>query len=56
MARIAGVNIPNEKRIVIALTYVFGIGMARARDIVKSLNIDPNTRTKDLSEEIINKL
>ncbi|SRR6056297_2192641 len=56
MARIAGVNIPNEKIIVIALTYVFGIGMARARDIVKSLNIDPNTRTKDLSEEIINKL
>jgi len=56
MARIAGVNIPNEKRIVISLTYVFGIGLTTAENILEKLNINPNTRTKDLTEDELNKL
>ena len=49
--RIAGVIIPQNKRIEIALTYIYGIGATRAEDILKQANIDPNTRAKDLSEE-----
>lgn len=56
MARIAGVNIPNDKRIVISLTYVFGIGNTRAEKILDQLKIDRNIKTKDLSEEDLNKL
>jgi small subunit ribosomal protein S13 len=49
MARIAGVNIPNEKRIEIALTYIFGIGLKTSQKILTDLKIDPNIRTKDLT-------
>lgn len=55
MARIAGVNIPNNKRFVIALTYIFGIGKTRAESICKELSIDFNIRTSDLDEEMISK-
>ena len=51
MARLAGVDLPREKRIEIALTYIFGIGPAVANDIIKVTGIDPNTRVKNLSEE-----
>ena len=51
MARIAGVNLPNEKRVEIALTYIFGIGKSRAEKILKDLKLDPNTRVKNLNEE-----
>ena len=51
MARIAGVNIPDEKRIEIALTYVYGIGPSTSRKILKTLDIDTNVRTKELSSE-----
>jgi len=51
MARIAGVNLPNEKRVEIALTYIFGIGKSRAEKILKDLKLDPNTCVKNLSEE-----
>lgn len=56
MPRIAGINIPNEKRIVVALTYVHGIGLTTSEKVLKELNIDANIRTKDLSEEDVNKL
>jgi small subunit ribosomal protein S13 len=54
MARIAGVNIPSDKRIVIALTYVQGVGLTTSKKILAQTNIDPNSRTKDLSDDQIN--
>lgn len=56
MARIAGVDLPAEKRIEAALPYIFGIGRSRAREILAKCQMDPNTRTKNLTEEQINKL
>ncbi len=50
MARIAGTNIPNEKRIEVALTYVHGIGLTSSHKILEKLKLDPNTRVKDLTE------
>ena len=55
MARIAGVDIPNNKRIEIALTYIYGIGKKSANDILVTTGINPDTRTKDLSESEIAK-
>ncbi|MCD6494719.1 30S ribosomal protein S13 [Candidatus Bipolaricaulota bacterium] len=51
MARIAGVNLPNDKRIEIGLTYIFGIGPARATDIIEKTGISPDVRGKDLTEK-----
>ena len=56
MARIAGVDIPPAKRVVIAMTYIHGIGNTTAGKIVKNANVDPNKRTKDLSEEEVARL
>ncbi len=56
MIRIAGINLPDEKRIEIALTYVYGIGPSTSRKLLKQLDIDANTRTKELSAEDANKL
>ena len=56
MARIAGVDIPREKRIEIALTYIFGIGRSKSNEILKNTGIDPDKRTKDLSDEEVNKI
>jgi small subunit ribosomal protein S13 len=56
MARIAGVDIPREKRIEIALTYIFGIGPTTAKKILKATSINPDTRVKDLTEEEAQKL
>ncbi|PLX25473.1 30S ribosomal protein S13 [Candidatus Parcubacteria bacterium] len=56
MARISGVNIPNDKRAEIALTYIYGIGLTTAKKILNELKIDLSTRVKDLSEEDLNKL
>lgn len=56
MARIAGVNIPNEKRIEASLPYIYGIGLSLSKKILAACHIDPNKRTKDLSEGEINKL
>lgn len=56
MARISGVNLPNEKRIEIALTYIFGIGLATSQKILSSLKIDPNIRVKDMIETDIEKI
>ena len=51
MARIAGIDLPREKRIEIGLTYVYGIGLSTSRKILKATGINPDTRVKDLSEE-----
>ncbi len=56
MARIAGVDIPPQKRVVISLTYITGIGNTTAEKVVKNANIDPNRRTKDLSEDEVGRL
>lgn len=54
MARIAGVNIPSDKRVVIALTYVQGVGLTTSKKVLAQTNIDENLRTKDLSDDQIN--
>ena len=56
MARIAGVDIPREKRLVISLTYVFGIGRSTAEQICEATGISESTRTRDLTDEEINKI
>jgi small subunit ribosomal protein S13 len=56
MARIAGVDVPREKRVEIALTYVFGIGLPNSLKILAQTNINPDTRVRDLTEEQVNRL
>ncbi|MEK7075335.1 MAG: 30S ribosomal protein S13 [Patescibacteria group bacterium] len=56
MARIAGINIPNEKRIEASLPYIYGIGMSLSKKILKATGVDGNKRTKDLTETELNKL
>lgn len=56
MARIAGVDIPREKRIEIALTYIFGIGLTRSREVLARTGVNPDTRVKNLTEAEIAKL
>ena len=56
MARIAGVDIPNEKRIVISLTYIFGIGLSTSKKILAACEINEDTRTKNLTEEELFKI
>jgi small subunit ribosomal protein S13 len=56
MARIAGVDIPREKRVEISLTYVFGIGLPTSQKILAQTNINPDTRVRDLTEEQVNRL
>lgn len=56
MARIAGVDIPNSKRIEIALTYIYGIGRTSANKILEKTGVDPDIRAKDLTEEDVAKL
>lgn len=56
MARIAGVDLPRDKRIEIALTYIFGIGLTLSKEILAKTGINPDTRTRDLTEEEVSKL
>ncbi len=56
MARIAGVDLPREKRVEIGLTYVYGIGLSSSQKILKVAGINPDTRVKDLSDEDVNKI
>ena len=56
MARIAGVDIPREKRLEISLTYIFGIGLTTSQTICASLELDPNTKVSNLTEDEINKI
>jgi len=56
MARISGVDIPNEKRVEIGLTYIYGIGRSRSNEILQKTGINPDTRCKDLTEDDVAKL
>ncbi|MCI5810750.1 MAG: 30S ribosomal protein S13 [Clostridiales bacterium] len=56
MARIAGVDLPREKRVEIGLTYIYGIGRKLSNDILKASGINPDTRVKDLTDDEISKL
>lgn len=50
MARIAGVDLPRDKRVEIGLTYIYGIGLTRSKEVLKATGVDPDTRVKDLSD------
>ena len=56
MARISGVDLPREKRIEIALTYIYGIGRKTASDIIAATGVDPDLRVKDMTEDDVSKL
>jgi small subunit ribosomal protein S13 len=56
MARIAGVDLPREKRVEVGLTYIFGLGRTRALETLKGTRVNPNTRVRDLSEEEVVRL
>src|SRR5699024_5218361 len=56
MARIAGVDVPRDKRVVIALTYIYGIGRTRAQESVAAVDIDPDTRVRDLADDEVVRL
>lgn len=56
MARIAGIDLPREKRVEIGLTYIFGIGRSRSKDIVRTAGVDADTRVKDLTESEVARL
>ena len=56
MARIAGIDLPKDKRIEIGLTYIYGIGRKSAKDILAQTGVNPNTRVKDLSDADVQKL
>lgn len=51
MARLAGIDLPKEKRVEIGLTYIYGIGLARSQEILKKAGINPDTRVKDLTDD-----
>ena len=53
MARIAGVDLPNEKRVEIGLTYIFGIGLSTSKKILAATGVNPDTRVRDLTEDEI---
>ena len=56
MARIAGVDIPREKRLEVSLTYIFGIGPSVARTLCQAIGVDPATRVRDLTDEEVNRI
>ncbi len=56
MARIAGVDIPREKRVEVALTYIYGVGLSSSQKILKQTSVNPDTRVRDLTEEQVNRL
>ncbi len=56
MARISGVDLPREKRVEVALTYIFGIGLPTSQTILTQANVNPDTRVRDLTEEQVNRL
>jgi small subunit ribosomal protein S13 len=56
MARISGVDIPREKRVEVALTYIYGIGLPTSQKILQQANVNPDTRVRDLTEDQVNRL
>jgi small subunit ribosomal protein S13 len=56
MARIAGIDIPREKRVEVALTYIYGVGLSTSQKILKQTSINPDTRVRDLTDDQVNRL
>ncbi|HEV8353337.1 MAG TPA: 30S ribosomal protein S13, partial [bacterium] len=56
MARIAGVDLPRDKRVEVALTYIFGVGPSHAREVLAATNVSPDTRVRNLTEEEVTRL
>ena len=56
MARIAGIDIPREKRVEVALTYIYGIGLPTSQKVLAQANVNPDTRVRDLTDEQVNRL
>jgi len=56
MARIAGVDLPREKRVEVALTYIYGVGLGRAQEILRATNVNADTRVRNLTEEEVTRL
>ncbi len=56
MARIAGIDIPREKRVEVALTYIYGIGLSTSQKVLAQANVNPDTRVRDLTDEQVNRL
>lgn len=56
MARIAGIDLPKEKRVEVGLTYIYGVGINRSREILEKTGVNPDTRVKDLTEDEVNTL
>ena len=56
MARIAGIDLPKEKRVEIGLTYIYGIGRKTSNDILAAANVNPDTRVRDLTEDVVSRL
>ena len=56
MARIAGIDIPREKRVEVALTYIYGIGLPTSKKVLEQTSINPDTRVRDLTDEQVNRL
>lgn len=56
MARISGVDLPRDKRVEIALTYIYGVGLSRSQEILQKTGVNPNTRVRDLTEDEVGRL
>ncbi len=56
MARIAGVDLPRDKRVEVALTYIYGVGQSRSQEIIRTTGVNPDTRVRDLTEEEVSRL
>jgi small subunit ribosomal protein S13 len=56
MARISGVDLPREKRVVVALTYIYGVGRSRAEEVVETTGLDPDTRVRDLTDDEVQRI
>jgi small subunit ribosomal protein S13 len=56
VARIAGIDIPREKRVEVALTYIYGIGLSTSQKVLEQANVNPDTRVRDLTDEQVNRL
>ena len=56
MARIAGIDIPREKRVEVSLTYIYGIGLSTSQKVLAQANVNPDTRVRDLTDEQVNRL
>ena len=56
MARIAGIDIPREKRVEVALTYIYGVGLPTSQKVLAQANVNPDTRVRDLTDEQVNRL